>query len=155
MMLGQIRIEFILGMVIFGLVMFFIVSRTNVILSRVIWESKSDALKTKAINVMTILVEDKGEPENWQTLSDANVKRVGLANQSYNLLKEKINRLSSLNNCTHLNKFDLKAYRLKVYNSTNLILFCGIDSLEPVTAIVQKYVFIDNGFGNATLEMWG
>lgn len=154
-MLGQIRIEFILGMVIFGLVMFFIVSRTNVILSRVIWESKSDALKTKAINVMTILVEDKGEPENWQTLSDANVKRVGLANQSYNLLKEKINRLSSLNNCTHLNKFDLKAYRLKVYNSTNLILFCGIDSLEPVTAIVQKYVFIDNGFGNATLEMWG
>jgi len=154
-MLGQIRIEFILGMVIFGLVMFFIVSRTNVILSRILWESKSDALKTKAINVMTILVEDKGEPENWQTLSDANVKRVGLANQSYNLLKEKINRLSSLNNCTHLNKFDLKAYRLKVYNSTNLILFCGIDSLEPVTAIVQKSVFVDNGFGNITLELWG
>jgi len=154
-MLGQVRIEFILGIVIFGLVIFFIVSRTNVVLSRVLLESKSDALKAKAVNTMTILVEDKGEPENWYTLPDSSVKRVGLANQPYNLSKEKINRLSTLNNCTLLNNFDLKAYRLKIYNSTNLILFCGFDSLEPVTAVVKKYVFIDNNFGNVTLELWG
>ena len=153
-MFGQIRIEFIIGVVIFVLVMFFVASRTNAVLSRILWESRSDVLKAKAINVMTILIEDKGDPENWYSLADSSVKRVGLAEKPYNLSKEKINRLSSPNNCTLLNNFDLKSYRLKIYNSTNLILFCGFDSLEPVTVVVQKYVFIDNAFGNISLELW-
>ena len=153
-MFGQVRIEFIFGMVIFGLVIFFIVSGTNLVLSRILWESRSNSLKAKAISVLTIMVEDEGEPVNWQILPDSSVKRVGLANQPYNLSREKVNRLSSPNNCTLLNNFDLRAYRLKIYNSTNLILFCGFDSLEPVTAIVKKSIFIDNSFGNISLEMW-
>ena len=164
-MLGQIRVEFIFGIILFALIMFFIVTQTNTLFSSLLTDSRSDALKAKALNAIKILVEDKGNPENWDEIAQsnpANVKRVGLIyNQPYNLSKNKILNLSY--NCSYtadlyknlLWNFDLKAYRLKVYNSTNhQILFCGYDSLEPVTVMETRYVYIDGDYGRVTLEMW-
>lgn len=151
MMLGQIRVEFIFGIVIFGLIIFFIVSQTNVVLSIVLADSKSNYIKAKAIGVLTILLEDKGEPEDWET-NIGETKRVGLADQPYKLSKSKVNVLKD--NCDLLENFNLGGYRLLIYNSTHRVLFCGIESLDPVTAIMYRYVFIDQNFGNVTLEVW-
>ena len=160
-MFGQIRVEFIFGIIIFALIMFFIVTQTNTLFSSLLSDSRADALKAKASNAIRILVEDKGYPENWDT-QPGSTKRVGLVyNQPYNLSKYKILNLSY--NCSStadiyknlLWNFDLKAYRLKVYNSTHqIILFCGFDSLEPVTVMETRYVFIDNEYGKVTLELW-
>lgn len=159
MMFGQIRVEFIFGIIIFALIMFFIVTQTNTLFSSLLSDSRADALKAKASNAIRILVEDEGDPKDWTAL---NVKRVGLASgQPYNLSKSKVLALNS--NCSTTSdiyknllwNFDLKAYRLKVYNSTyHQILFCGFDSLEPVTVMETRYVFIDNGYGKVTLELW-
>ena len=168
-MFGQIRIEFIFGIVIFALVIFYIVTQTNTLFSSLLTDSRSDTIKAKALNSIKILVEDVGDPPNWETVAPGNVKRVGLAyNQSYqpypfqpyNLSKSKILALES--NCTNtidlyknlLWNFELRGYRLKVYNSTHRILFCGFDSLEPPVAMETRYVFVDNGFGRVTLELW-
>lgn len=137
-MLGQIRIEFIFGLMLFILLIVFIVAQTNVLFTSLITDSKSDRLKAKAINSIKILVEDKGDPENWWNAPDANVKRVGLAEQPYNLSINKINRLASPNNCTLLDNFDLGAYRLKISNSTQQLLMCGPNSLEPATVTEVK-----------------
>lgn len=154
-MLGQIRVEFVFGIIIFALIMFFIVTQTNILFSSLLSDSRSDSIKAKASNAIKILVEDKGDPPDWEIKLDSSVKRVGLTyNQPYNISKNKVVRLSTLNNCTLLNNFDLKAYRLKIYNSTQQILFCGFDSLEPPVAMETRYVFIDGDFGNVTLEMW-
>jgi hypothetical protein len=155
-MRGQMRIEFIVSLVLFVLIIVYIVSQTNSLFSSLLTDSRIDNLKAKSFNVMKVLVEDVGNPQDWQTVSDSSIKRIGLVNnyQPYNLSKAKINRLASGNNCSHLEKFDLKAYRLKIYNSTHRILFCGFDSLEPPTATEIKYVFIDGGFGNISLELW-
>jgi len=154
-MFGQIRIEFVFGIIIFALIIFFIITQTNTLFSSLLTDSRTDAVKAKASNAIKILVEDNGDPPNWETLPDASVKRIGLAyNQPYNISKNKVIRLSTLNNCTLLNNFDLKAYRLKVYNSTQQILFCGFDSLEPVTVMETRYIFVDGDFGNVTLELW-
>ncbi len=171
-MFGQIRIEFIFGIVIFALVIFYIVTQTNILFSSLLTDSRADTIKAKALNAIKILVEDVGDPPYWDNLAASNpgsIKRVGLAyNQSYqpypfqpyNLSKNKILNLSS--NCTNtpdlyknlLWNFELRAYRLKVYNSTHRILFCGFDSLEPPVAMEIRYVFVDNGFGRMTLELW-
>jgi hypothetical protein len=153
-MFGQIRIEFVFGIIIFAIIITIIITQNNILFSSLLTDSKSDTLKAKASNAIKILVEDKGEPSEWQIGLDSEVKRVGLAYDPYNLSLAKITRLNTLNNCTLLNNFDLKAYRLKVYNSTHQILFCGFDSLEPPTAIETRYVFINNEFGKVTLEMW-
>lgn len=64
-MKGQIRVEFILGIVIFIIVIFLVVTQTNTLYSSLLSDSRKDALKAKAINVIDILVEDTGDPPNW------------------------------------------------------------------------------------------
>jgi len=153
-MFGQVRVEFIFGLMLFILLIIFIISQTNVLFTSLITDSKSDKLKAKAINSVKILVEDKGDPENWWNVQDSNVKRVGLAEQPYNLSINKLNRLASPNNCTLLQNFDLGAYRLKISNSTQQLLMCGFNSLEPATATEVKEVYINGNLGTVSLELW-
>ena len=81
------------------------------------------------------------------------IRRIGLSSkQPYNLSKEKVTRLSQ--SCELLGDFDLSTYRLKVFNSTEQILFCGVNKPEPPAVIETRYVYIDNDFGNVTLELW-
>jgi len=159
-MFGQIRVEFVFGMIIFALIIFFIITQTNTLFSSLLTDSRTDAVKAKASNAIKILVEDKGDPIDWNS-TPSSTKRVGLAEQPYFLSKSKVITLNS--NCTNtpdiyknlLWNFNLKAYRLKVFNSTNhQILFCGYDSLEPVTVMETRYIFVDGDFGRITLELW-
>jgi hypothetical protein len=79
--------------------------------------------------------------------------RFGLiSNQPYNVSKEKVYGLSQ--DCSNLDVFNLGTYRLKIYNSTNLMLLCGTDTLTPPKIFVSKYVLIENDTGNVTLELW-
>jgi hypothetical protein len=148
-MLGQIRIEFIAGILIFAILITFIVNQTNVTFSNLLVDSRADILKAKALNSITILVEDTGEPQNW---NPSNVERVGLAYQSHSLSISKIDMLNS--DCTLLDNFVLRSYRLKIYNSTDLLLLCGQDVLTPPIAFEIKYVEIEGDYGNVSLELW-
>ena len=151
-MLGQIRIEFIAGILIFAIIIIFVVSQVNITFSTLLTDSRVDILKTKALNVITILVEDKGEPPDWDS---TNVMRVGLANKPYNLNISKINELHlDSPRCSLLDNFTLSSYRLKIYNSTHQLLFCGYDSLEAPIASELKYIEIEGDFGNVSLELW-
>jgi hypothetical protein len=80
------------------------------------------------------------------------IRTIGLAEKPYSLLKSKITTLNE--NCNLLSDFGLNDYRLKIYNSTNMILFCGTETLKPATITVYRSIFVDNGFGNITLELW-
>ena len=101
-MLGQIRIEFIAGILIFTIIIVFIVNQTNITFSNLLTDSRTDILKSKALNTITILVEDTGEPPDWDPL---NVERVGLAVKPYSLSINKINDLSA--DCSLLDNFIL------------------------------------------------
>lgn len=154
-MKGQMRIEFIVGIVIFAIVLVFIVNQTNITFTTLLSDSKSDTTKAKNLNVMTILIEDAGEPSNWETIAQSNpggVKRVGLASEPYELSMNKINSLAA--NCSLLHNFDLGSYRLKIYTSTQRLLFCGYEALETPASTETKYVKIGNEYANITLELW-
>lgn len=151
-MIGQIRVEFIFAVVIFGLIIFFVASQINTMLMITLTTSKSDDLRAKGISVMTALVEDRGEPEDWYD-SPENAKRIGLVDRlPYSLSTIKITKLNE--DCTLLDYFDLKGYRLKIYQEEQQVLFCGYESLAPPTTIITKNVFIDSTTGNISLELW-
>jgi hypothetical protein len=80
------------------------------------------------------------------------IKTVGLADQPDVLSTDKITALNG--NCDLLLNFGLSTYRLRIYNSTNLLLYCGTESLSPAKITVSKYVKVGNDLGNITLEMW-
>lgn len=161
-MFGQIRIEFIFGVILFTVIIFFIVTQTNILFSSLLVDSKSDTLKAEASNVIQILVEDRGDPPNWDTIAQSNpngINRVGLANSPYNLSKSKVTALGL--NCSGstpyknlLWNFKLKAYRIRVFNSTQQILFCGLNPSEPGTVTETRYVYIDKEYGKLVLELW-
>ncbi|MFH1473308.1 MAG: hypothetical protein ABIE55_00275 [Candidatus Aenigmatarchaeota archaeon] len=148
-MLGQIRIEFIAGILIFSIIITFVVNQTNITFSNLLTDSKADILKAKALNSITILVEDTGQPSNW---NPSNVERVGLAYKPHSLSRNKINMLNT--NCDILDNFVLRTYRLTIYNSTDLMLFCGSENLNPAAAFEVEYVEIEGDYGNVSLEMW-
>lgn len=156
-MRGQIKIDFVFGVIVFSVIIFFIVSQTNTLFSSLLTDSKSDALKARATSAIDILVEDPGDPANWD--SAGGVKRIGLASSPYVLSRAKVLNLSY--NCSNsdlyknlLWNFDMKAYRLRIYNSTKQIMLCGFDSLEAPTVTETRYVMIDNEYGRVVLDLW-
>ena len=161
-MLGQMKIEFIFSIIVFTVIILFIVTQTNTLFSSLYIDSKSDALKAKASNVIQILVEDRGDPPNWDTIAEANpngIKRVGLANSPYNLSKTKILNLSY--NCSGsdiyaniLWNFNLSAYKITAFNSTHQILSCGFRSSQVGAVTETRYIYVDGEYGRLILEMW-
>ncbi len=154
-MQGQTRIEFIFGIVIFAIIIFYIATQMNTVFSSIISGYEINNLKAEANSVIKVLINDKGDPEDWEIIAEStpeNVKRIGLATKPFDLSKNKIANLSY--NCSLMNNFDIKDYRLKIYNSTNSLLFCGRDTLKPAKVIVNKNVLIENDLGNVTLELW-
>lgn len=151
-MLGQLRIEFIFAVVVFSVIIFFVVSQVNVLFSSILTDSSSDISKTTIINTLNILLEDVGDPTNWDTKPEEEIKRVGLATTPYILSKEKINRLNTT--CNLLNDYSLGAYFLEIYNQTNKILSCGVELLEAPSSVSTKYVVVDDSIGNITLKLW-
>jgi len=154
-MKGQMRIEFIVGVVIFAIVLVFIVNQTNITFTNMLSDSEADILKAKALNSIMLLTEDRGDPINWETIAQTNpggVKRVGLAISPFVLSINKINMLDA--NCTLLDNFVLKSYRLVVKNSTHTLLLCGYDTLNPSRSREVRNVKIGNDYGNITLELW-
>ncbi len=104
------------------------------------------------INTLTILLEDVGDPTDWDTKLEEEIKRVGLATTPYILSKQKINRLNTT--CSLLNDYNLGAYFLEIYNQTNKILLCGFDILEAPSSVSTRYIVVDNSIGNITLKLW-
>jgi len=135
-MKAQIRVEFIFGIVVFVVVMYFFFSQINTLFLTVSEDSMRDALKAKAIGALTLLLEDTG---------------VGLADEPYKLSSSKVGMLTD---CSLLDKYDLGQYKLTIRDSTSQIIFCGSKSLEPPVVTVSRIIIINGDYGTATMEMY-
>ena len=150
-MLGQTKFEFIFTVVIFAMIIFFIVSQINILFTAIVTDSKTDITKTISMGVINLLLEDEGEPPNWES-SPGNAEWVGLATEPYVLSKQKINEVQ--NDCSLLDDYNLGEYNLVIYNTTHRILSCGYEMLDIPVSIIIRYVFVDNDIGNVTLKVW-
>lgn len=133
-MKGQTRIEFIFGIVVFSVLVFYVVNQINASFSNQISDYDSYTANTKAMNAVKYLAESE------------------LASKPYNLSTAKINSLRT--SCDPVDSLNLGTYYLRVYNSTGLEVTCGSGSLKAPKSSVTKYVFVRNAIGNITLEIW-
>lgn len=155
-MKGQIKIEFIFGILFFGILIFYLATQINTVVTSVATDSRIDSLKAEAKSVMKILLEDPGEPDNWNKVSIDEIKRMGLMNQTikkvFYLSKEKIDFLNS--NCELMNiTISNRGYKLTIYKNGQLLLDCGYGG-PIIKSLVEKSVFIENEYGKVILELW-
>ena len=151
-MKGQIKLDFILSIVVFSILIVYIVTQTNTTVIGRFTESNIDKLKAHGINVLTTLAEDQGFPIDWYN-NPNNAQRIGLADAPYSLSTAKINSLK--NNCNLMNKFDLNSYYLEIIDSTKqTVLSCGATGRPPITVSLSRKVLISNMLGEINLILW-
>ena len=131
---GQTRIEFIFGIIVFSILVFYVVSQINASFSTQIAEYETYTLNAKATNAVKYLAETE------------------LASRPYNLSTAKLNALRT--NCGAVDSLDLGSYHLSIYNTSGVEVECGIGSLKAPKSSVSKYVIVRNAIGNMTLEIW-
>ena len=150
-MKGQVKLEFIFGVVMFAIVIFWVVSQINTVYAGIGSDSRNDVLRAKAYNIMSYLAEGSGDT-NWE--SAASPESIGLAynNQPYNLSENKIDKLNS--NCSLLDNYNLGAYRIIIEDDSGELLFCGSQSISQIRIIITRSVWVEDRYGNMTVEVW-
>lgn len=144
-MKGQIRVEFIFSVVLFGGLFILIAMFMNSAFTMFTNDAKIDIIKTRTYTTAVILMEDKEK---------------GLAVTPYILNETKIAAFNSTRDsegrCTSLLFLNLSGYRLKIWNATTMLLDCGYFGI-PVTYMEKSIGIITDGrysAGNMTLELW-
>jgi len=130
---GQLTVEYLISFVLFiGLILYIYVIYSSNIPNFVGEVEKEDA-RAKAYQVSEILLNDPGEPINWDR---NNVKRIGLSDENFNktnlVSESKILKLKDL--CNEINGYEKMLKKL------------GID--EPISIFIFK---IDEQTGERTL----
>ena len=150
-MKGQIRLEFIFGVVMFAVVVFWVVSQIDIVYAGVGSDSRNDMMRAKAYNLIAYLAEGSGDP-GWESATEP--KRIGLAYEGspYNLSTSKIDKLNST--CSLLDNYDIRSYRVFVKDSSGTLLTCGSASISPITISIERSVFIEGNYGTITVEVW-
>lgn len=148
---GQIKIDFIFSLVFFTVMIFYIAMQVNSSLASSMSDSRLDTIKSESESILNILVSTKGSPENWDSLPQEQVMRIGLAFLPYNISSSKLNALK--NNCDLMNKFGDINYKFTIISENNILLSCGYGG-PRVTAKSESSVAVNGKYGKAVLEMW-
>ncbi len=144
-MKGQVKIEFILGMVVFAVLIFYVASRIDTAFISTNTDTRVDILKARSITILDIVTKDKNN---------------GLAVDTNVLNKTKIIEWEN-NNCAAIQYFDLGGYRMIIEERDGgELLFCGFVGLTSIRSSIIQPIKIKNQatgevkYGNITLEMW-
>lgn len=131
----QISMDFILTILVFITLtvyfLFYLLSQRNVSIINLGRERKL----TKALAISQILVNDYGEPKNWEEIASVdNIRRIGFLNESYNypnyISKIKVERLNSVF-CNDIDGYN-KLKTLLGLNKENIIIIAKFPDVTYV-----------------------
>lgn len=145
-MKGQIKVEFVLGVVVFAVIIFYVSSQINTAFLSTSSDSRLDVLKSRTITLLNIIVKNND---------------TGLAIERGNLNKTKIVQWKD-NKCQNLKTYNLGGYRLTIMEEgqDTPLLFCGYVGLGGLNTHVIRAVKITNDtsglvtYASVTLELW-
>ena len=145
-MKGQIKIEFILGVVVFAIIIFYIASQINNAFLSTAVDTRLDILKARSVSLLDVITKSS---------------EMGLALETNNLNKTKV-EIWNNNSCEELDIYRLGGYRILLYeqDEPKPILQCGFTGLFGIRTNVIRAVRITNEstgvttYGNITMEMW-
>ncbi len=150
-MKSQGKIEFLLSVFIFGILILSIGKYISENTTSVFSDIYSQTSKIKGEKIVDILVNEKGIPPDWEK-SPNNLKRLGLAFSPYNLSLDKVNALK--NDCSLFEKsFNITGYRLLLIGESGNIFFeCG--GVGNLKIYLERTVKINSEMGKLILEIW-
>ncbi len=103
-MKGQLTVEYLISFLVFiGLIAYIYLSYSANIPS-FMQEVKKEDIRSKAIQLSEVLINNLGEPPNWNSTSlNSDIKRIGLLDHNSNkqnlISRDKVNKLDSDFNC--------------------------------------------------------
>jgi len=171
-MKAQMTVEYVITFVAFIGFMIFIYVQYSSNIPDFIIETKKENSRSKAYQLSELLLNDAGQPSNWNLVS---VQRIGLLDQNYNksnlLSLEKITNLNSMCPNDYQDVQTLLAldqsFSIHFYNITDtgvreILLDCSpsidlLDKTELNTTIKRITSFVDNSgnknFGELIIEV--
>lgn len=148
---GQIKVDFIFALIFFTVMIFYIGIQVNNAMTSSLTDSKLDTAKSESDSILGVLVSTRGSPDNWETLQENHINRIGLATTPYNISMSKLNALKT--NCNFMNKFGSINYRFSITSENIILLSCGYGG-PRITSKSELPVFVNGKYGKAALEMW-
>jgi len=167
---GQFSYDYFISLIVFILAVIYIIFQIIAMKPAYLNEIRNEILRSETYQVSEMLVNDAGQPQNWDT---ENVKRLGLSsdvNKTNYLSAIKIARLGSLcpqagydSSFMRLLGVDQK-YQLSIIVknttpcSSAVLVDCHPSSqiaARTVNTSVKRIVGIDAGcYGEVTVQMW-
>ena len=170
-MKGQLTIEYMFTFILFIGLIIFIYSQYSSNIPTFINEIKKEDSRSKAYQISELLLNDPGEPSDWDSSS---VQRLGLSDQTYNkhnlLSLEKITNLNSkcsdyseIQELLALNQtFSIRFYNITSTGIRDILLDCSppqslIARTELNTTVRRITSFVDSSgeksFGELVIEV--
>jgi hypothetical protein len=131
-------------------------------------EIEKQRLRSEVYQISELLVNDPGEPLNWNSLDFTNVERVGLSDETKNktnvLSLEKIGKFNQI--CTSENGYDkIKSkidteyqFLIQLINKSNnqYLINCTPPQLitKALKAEIRRTVVFGSDFGELIVQMW-
>ena len=122
-MKGQITVEYLISFVIFiGLIAYTYLSYSANI-PRFTEDVRKETIRSEAYQISEILINNPGEPVNWQS---ANIKRIGLLDERFNktnLISEaKIDKLKNNYDCNYPANYSYIMSKIKANRNFSFII---------------------------------
>lgn len=168
-MKSQLSLEYYASIILFILFVSYIFFQTIALVPRFIKESDDERLKSEAYQISELLVNDVGEPSNWN-IQPQQAKRLGLSTSlnKTNLLN--ISKISVFNSSCNTNYLKVRELigteyyfliRLIELDSNAILIDCpSIDIFKqlPVTkskTSITRIVALDsNKIGKLEIQLW-
>ncbi|MFN6992552.1 MAG: hypothetical protein ACK4MM_07535 [Fervidobacterium sp.] len=160
-MKAQLSIEYLVAFSLFISLIGYIYLQYTRNIPYFVEEVKKEDIRATAFQISELLINDYGEPENWDTLAIDQIKRIGLsdnvARQGNFISKNKIDRLK--NECTQFSNIQKwtgfnKPFSILVFeinqndgSRTPLITDCRSPQtvIEALNATVKRYAAYSDG----------
>ena len=158
-MKGQVSFEYFVALMIFITFILFVALQLISKSMPYRRESKYSTLLSEAYQISEILINDPGEPINWDS---SNVKRIGLLDETKNrtglLSRSKIDKLAKMNYQSVANGLgiDTSKYRFSIiiWNSTSVMVNVTNASTSETVAEINRLAVFGREVVNVSVMVW-
>lgn len=163
---AQLSIEYFVSLVLFVMFVAYLIFQLMTFTPQYLNEIKTESLRSEAYQISELLINDPGEPANWQTAADSSIRRIGLLDDSRNktnlLSQNKVDALrSKCSNYDNVKKWidTENQFSLLIVDKTGIVqtVDCGptVVTMRITNVTIRRTVaFNSGGYGELILNLW-
>lgn len=165
-MKSQFSIDFYVAIIVFVLFSTYILFQVISFTPSYIREINNQRLKSEAFQISELLINDPGEPLNWEDLDENQIKRIGFSNHIVNYTNYlSLRKIQRIGICDEIKYEKVKKWLaikesfsllLKNLKSNEILISCfPAQKIPKELIVISRIVYLDSGdYGVLTLELW-